>query len=71
MQTVKRLYLYLMSGITLAVLAVGLRMVLVVLFDAIGLGRGDFIGGDPNADRQQLSLAAALIGVGLPVWGVH
>ena len=71
MQTVKRLYLYLMSGITLAVLAVGLRMVLVVLFDAIGLGRGDFIGGDPNADRQQLSLAAALIGVGLPVWAVH
>jgi uncharacterized protein DUF5671 len=71
MQTVKRLYLYLMSGITLAVLAVGLRMVLVVLFDAIGVGRGDFIGGDPNADRQQLSLAAALIGVGLPVWAVH
>ena len=71
MQTVKRLYLYLMSGITLAVLAVGLRMVLVVLFDAIGLGRGVFIGGDPNADRQQLSLAAALIGVGLPVWAVH
>ncbi len=71
MQTVKRLYLYLMSGITLGVLAVGLRMVLVVLFDAIGLGRGDFIGGDPNADRQQLSLAAALIGVGLPVWATH
>jgi hypothetical protein len=71
MQTVKRLYLYLMSGITLGVLAVGLRTMLVVLFDAIGLGRGDFIGGDPNADRQQLSLAAALIGVGLPVWGIH
>ena len=71
MQTVKRLYLYAMSGITLAVLLVGLRMVLVVLFDAIGLGRGDFIGGDPNADRQQLSLAAALIGVGLPVWAIH
>jgi hypothetical protein len=71
MQTVKRLYLYLMSGITLGVLAVGLRTVLVVLFDAIGLGRGDFIGGDPNADRQQLSLAAALIGVGLPVWAIH
>lgn len=71
MQTVKRLYLYLMSGITLGVLAVGLRTVLVVLFDAIGLGRGAFIGGDPNADRQQLSLAAALIGVGLPVWAIH
>jgi hypothetical protein len=71
MQTVKRLYLYLMSGITLGVLAVGLRTVLVVLFDAIGLGRGDFIGGDPNADRQQLSLAAALVGVGLPVWAIH
>jgi hypothetical protein len=71
MQTVRRLYLYLMSGITLGVLAVGLRMVLLVLFDAIGLGRGSFISGDPNADRQQLSLAAALIGVGLPVWAIH
>jgi hypothetical protein len=71
MQTVRRLYLYLMSGITLGVLAVGLRMVLLVLFDAIGMGRGSFIGGDPNVDRQQLSLAAALIGVGLPVWAIH
>lgn len=71
MQTVRRLYLYLMSGITLGVLAVGLRMVLVVLFDALGLGRGAFIGGDPNGDRQQLSLALAFIGVGLPVWGIH
>ncbi len=71
MQTVKRLYLYLMSGVTLGVLAVGLQFVLVVLFDALGLSRGSFRGFDPNSNVQQLSLAAALIGVGLPVWAIH
>ncbi|MGZ8562611.1 MAG: DUF5671 domain-containing protein [Candidatus Limnocylindria bacterium] len=72
MQTVRRLYLYLMSGVTLGVLLVGLQSVLVVLFDAIGLDRGSFgFSSDPESTRQQLSLAAALIGVGLPVWGIH
>lgn len=71
MQTVKRLYLYLMSGVTLGVLAVGLQFVLVVLFDALGLSRGSYSGFDPNSNAQQLSLAAALVGVGLPVWAIH
>lgn len=70
MQTVRRLYLYLMSGVTLGVLAFGLRSVLVVAFDALGLDRGVVLPG-PDSDRQQLSLAAALIGVGLPVWAIH
>lgn len=70
MQTVRRLYLYLMSGITLGVLAYGLQSVLVVLFGALGMERGSF-GGFGGDQRQQLSLAAALIGVGLPVWGIH
>lgn len=71
MQTVKRLYLYLMSGVTLGVLLFGLQFVLVVTFGALGMDRGSFISFDPNGNRQQLSLAAALIGVGLPVWGIH
>ncbi len=70
MQTVRRLYLYLMSGVTLGVLAFGLQSVLVVAFDALGLDRGSAFS-DPDSNRQQLSLAAALIGVGLPVWAIH
>lgn len=71
MHTVRRLYLYLMSGVTLGILIFGLRTVLVVVFDAIGLQRGSAVTSDPVSDRQQLSLAVALIGVGLPVWAVH
>jgi hypothetical protein len=70
MQTIRRLYLYLMSGITLGVLLVGLNMLLTVVFHALGLGRGSFAGGSDN-DREQLSLAIALIVVGLLVWTVH
>jgi hypothetical protein len=68
-QVIRRLYLYVMSGVTLAVLAVGLRLLVGVLFDALG------VDGDPatsgNGSREQLSLAGALVGVGLPVWAIH
>ncbi len=69
MQTVRRLYLYLMSGISLGVLLVGLIILLSTVFHAAGLGPGRVSGGEP--DRQALSLAAALIVVGLLVWAVH
>jgi len=71
MLTVRRLYLYAMSGITLAVLGSGLAILLEVLFDQLGLGRADLLGGFADADRQRLSLAAALVGVALPFWAVH
>lgn len=70
MQTVRRLYLYLMSGISLGVLLVGLDILLSVVFHAVGFGRGDLVGGG-DTDRQALSLAAALVVVGLLVWAVH
>src|SRR3970040_2066165 len=70
MQTVRRLYLYAMSGITFGVLAVGLDQLLVVILGQLGVGRGPFVGGDQGY-REQLSLAIALVGVGLPVWGIH
>jgi len=69
MQTVRRLYLYVMSGISLGVLLVGLIILLSTVFHAVGLGPGIASGGEPN--REALSLAAALIVVGLLVWGVH
>jgi len=70
MQTVRRLYLYAMSGITFGVLAVGLDQLLVAILGQLGVGRGPFVGGDQGY-REQLSLAIALVGVGLPVWGIH
>ena len=45
MQTVRRLYLYAMSGITFGVLAVGLDQLLVAILGQLGVGRGPF-GGD-------------------------
>lgn len=70
MQTVRRLYLYGMSGITLGVLLAGLNNLFVVVFHAFGLGRGS-LGGGTSGDREQLSLAIALTVVGLLVWTVH
>ena len=70
MQTVRRLYLYVMSGISLGVLLVGLNILLTVVLHALGIGRGELVGGN-ESDRQALSLAAALVLVGLLVWGVH
>lgn len=69
MQTARRLYLYLMSGVTLGVLLVGLNILITVALHAAGLGRGEF--GGTADDRQQLSLAIALVVVGLVVWTIH
>lgn len=73
MQTVRRLYLYLMSGVTLAVLGVGLAMLLRLLLEQLGLGpSGDVLGGDRSEGiRRELSVAIALVGVGTPVWLLH
>jgi hypothetical protein len=70
MQTVRRLYLYLLSGITLGMLLVGLVLLLEVTLAALGIGHGALASGG-SGDRERLSIAAALVGVGLPVWAVH
>jgi hypothetical protein len=71
MQTARRLYIYLLTGISLGVLVAGLSMLLTVLLERIGLGPsgaqvsgGDVIG-------QQLTLASALVVVSLPTWLIH
>ena len=66
MQTVRRLYVYLLSGITLGFLIYGLITLVEVALSALGVG-----GGGIDGRREQLSVAAALIGVGLPVWAIH
>ena len=70
MQTARRLYMYLMSGVSLGVLLVGLSSLLTVTLHAAGIGRGELAGGT-TGDREQLSLAIALIVVGLIVWTIH
>jgi len=71
MQTARRLYLYLISGVTLAVLAAGLELLAFALLRALGLGGDSIFGGGPSETRVQVSQAVALIAVGLPVWLIH
>lgn len=61
----RRLYLYLVSAASLAVLAIGLA--------ALGATLMLFVFNDPSADTVRTSLAifAAMTIVALPVWGVH
>jgi len=72
MQTVRRLYVYLLSGVGLGVSAYGLTTLLSVLLAQVGMGHGAFgVEDGPFQTQQELSLAAALIGVGVPVWSIH
>ena len=68
MQAARRLYLYAMSGITLAVVGVGLATLLDVLIAGSGLLERTYV---VTSAREQLSLAVAMLGVGIPVWAVH
>ena len=72
MQTARRLYVYLLSGISLGALVVGVTMLLTVMFERLGLGpSGDLVFGGEDAIRQQLTLASAVTAVSLPVWLIH
>ena len=72
MQTARRLYVYLLSGISLGALVLGATMLLTVLFEALGLGpSGDVVFGGEDVVRQQLTLASAITAVSLPVWLIY
>lgn len=72
MDTTKRTYLYVVSAISLLVLAVGLQSLIAYplreLADSFG---ATVIGGSGTMGREQLSLAIALVVVGLPVFAIH
>jgi hypothetical protein len=70
MPTLRRLYVYLLSAISLSMLVSGLVLLMGALYEQLGLGGQIAVGGSEGV-RQQLSVAAALIGVGLPVWLIH
>jgi hypothetical protein len=72
MQAARRIYVYLMSGISLGTLVAGVAMLIGVLLGRLGLGPSDDVvfGGD-DVVREQLTLATALIVVSLPAWLIH
>lgn len=72
MQTARRLYVYLLSGISLGVLLTGLTMLLGLLLESLGLGpSGEALFDRGEGNRQQLTVAAAITAVGLPLWLAH
>ncbi len=72
MLTVRRLYLYSVSGLALGLLIVGLIGLTRLVLDQLGFGpAAGLIGGSPDRTREDLSLGVALVLVGLPLWLVH
>jgi hypothetical protein len=69
MQAARRLYVYLLSGVSLGFVLFGLQSLVRVLLETVGM-RGDVLSGQLDAS-QQLSGALALVGVGTPVWLLH
>jgi Domain of unknown function (DUF5671) len=67
-EVARRLYLYVIAGITLALLVGGL----ISLFDLVlqqFVDRGDILTGSDV--RQRLSSVLALVAVALPIWAIH
>lgn len=72
MHTARRLYVYLLSGISLGVLVAGLSMLLGLLLENLGLGpSGASLFDDGEAVRERLTLATAMTAVALPLWLGH
>jgi hypothetical protein len=68
MQTARRLYVYLIAGVSMGVLVAGLSMLLGVLLERLGFDAGAFSG---QTTGERLTLATALVAVSLPVWLIH
>jgi hypothetical protein len=71
MQAARRLYVYLMAGVSLGVLVSGLSLLLAVALESLGLSAGDPLFGGEAASRERLTVASAMTVVSLPVWLIH
>jgi hypothetical protein len=73
MRLARRLYLYVISAISITVLAVALTNLLELLFTLIqdALVSDGFVRSDPDEVRRTLSMHVALIVVALPIWLLH
>lgn len=69
MQTARRLYLYVVSGVTLGVVAIGLALLLDALLTSTGVLAHTYDSG--NGSRERVSQAIAMLGVAVPVWAFH
>jgi hypothetical protein len=71
MHALRRLYVYLLSGISLGVLVAGLSLLLGVVFEQLGVSPGEIVTRTDVVVRERLTLATALTAVALPVWLIH
>lgn len=69
MQTARRLYVYLISGVSLGVLVTGASMLLGVALEQVGLG--PIVDDRGQTTGERLTLATALVVVAVPVWLIH
>ena len=70
MHVARRVYLYLVSYISLLVLLTGAAQLLRLMLE-LGLGLADDVRGDASSLREAFSSAGALLVVGGVVWGLH
>ena len=71
MGSAKRLYLYVVSAVSLLVLAIGTSELLAVAFGEIADRLGSSVIAGGATGREQLSLAIALVVVGGPIFAIH
>ena len=72
MHIVRGIYLYVISLISLWVLAAGLAGVMALALEGIGFSTElPIIAGRPDTVVEELSRSLALAGVGLPLWTIH
>lgn len=73
MRTVRRLYLYMMTAVGLATLAVGLDRIAETALDQLlaVLGPATLVGPYSETVRSNLSLGLSLVAVGGPLWVIH
>ncbi|MGD0248731.1 MAG: DUF5671 domain-containing protein, partial [Candidatus Limnocylindrales bacterium] len=73
MATAKRLYLYIVSGVGLGMILWSCYSLLHILLDGLGFGPGGSgsTALSSNANKDALSMAIAVLGVGLLVWLFH
>lgn len=72
MAVARRLYLYIVAGVALAVWAAGterlLRLALLTVWDSVTAAA---VTGSAEAIRRELSVGIALLVVGFPIWAIH
>ena len=73
MQTIRRLYIYLMMAVSLGLAAFGLMTLLEVGIDQIwqSFGGRELLGIDSDEVRQRLSLALPFVLIAGPIWWLH